>query len=175
MLPSMTFSKPCRSTLNGICAACGKAGALMGAIFFVPVANNMGNSVVMTICAILSLLSFVLTWCFVSDTVGMGVSVSKLSNKIDESTREGITFFDKGIQHGKSKNNYSSLEDMITLESGDIHDKQQSFHHYLQHKQLSKISEIDDMEETDRLNGMKTTESNQSINRIFSAPSLLDL
>ena len=69
MLPSMTFSKPCRSTLNGISAACGKTGALVGTIIFVPAAARFGNSAIMLACAVLSILGFALTWWFVPSTV----------------------------------------------------------------------------------------------------------
>jgi len=43
LLPSMTFSRTCRSTLNGISAACGKAGALLGATIFVNASNDFGQ------------------------------------------------------------------------------------------------------------------------------------
>jgi len=58
----MTFSKACRSTLNGLCAACGKVGALIGAIVFVPMAARFGNSIVMLACAALSFIGLALTW-----------------------------------------------------------------------------------------------------------------
>eukprot|EP00578_Thalassiosira_sp_NH16_P031354 CAMPEP_0181080080 /NCGR_PEP_ID=MMETSP1071-20121207/2377_1 /TAXON_ID=35127 /ORGANISM="Thalassiosira sp., Strain NH16" /LENGTH=455 /DNA_ID=CAMNT_0023161535 /DNA_START=101 /DNA_END=1465 /DNA_ORIENTATION=+ len=39
LLPSVTYSEDCRSTLNGISAAAGKLGALMGASLFAPAAD----------------------------------------------------------------------------------------------------------------------------------------
>lgn len=69
MLPSLTFSPGCRSTLNGICAACGKMGALAGAILFVHTAAHFGDSAVMLICSFLSFIGFVFTRYGV-DTVG---------------------------------------------------------------------------------------------------------
>jgi len=61
MLPSMTYSKNCRSTLNGICAACGKVGALTGSIVFGQALEMYGQSFVFTCCAILSVVGCVLT------------------------------------------------------------------------------------------------------------------
>jgi PHS family inorganic phosphate transporter-like MFS transporter len=61
MMPSITFSRPCRSTLNGICAASGKAGALIGSIVFLPIANWLGNDKVMIACAAISVLATALT------------------------------------------------------------------------------------------------------------------
>ena len=62
MLPSMTFSKPCRTTLNGVAAACGKIGALLGASLFVPFSIRYGDNAVMLSCAGLSLVGYILTW-----------------------------------------------------------------------------------------------------------------
>ena len=61
LLPSVTYSKECRSTLNGISAAAGKLGALVGASAFEPAADKWGESVVMVGCAVVSLFGFVLT------------------------------------------------------------------------------------------------------------------
>ena len=67
MLPSMTFSRPCRATLNGVCAACGKFGALLGSCIFLPLATRIGNAQVMLLCAMVSLISAVLTFIFTDD------------------------------------------------------------------------------------------------------------
>ncbi len=64
MLPSLTFSPRCRSTLNGICAASGKAGALIGSIVFEPVSKAYGDSVVMFSCAFISVLGAFITFFF---------------------------------------------------------------------------------------------------------------
>ncbi|KAL3798668.1 hypothetical protein HJC23_004419 [Cyclotella cryptica] len=61
LLPSVTYSKECRSTLNGMSAAAGKLGALMGASVFEPAANEWGANVVMVACAIISVIGFTLT------------------------------------------------------------------------------------------------------------------
>ena len=64
ILPSISYSSQCRSTLNGISAACGKVGALIGASMFEPVANYYGDSEVMFLCACTSVLAcFVTVFC----------------------------------------------------------------------------------------------------------------
>ena len=67
MLPSMTFSRPCRSTLNGICAASGKFGALLGSYIFLPLASQLGNENVLILCGIVSILSAILTFSYTED------------------------------------------------------------------------------------------------------------
>jgi len=61
MLPSLTFSPECRSTLNGISAASGKAGALIGSIMFEPVARKYGDGTVMFLCAFTSIFGGIIT------------------------------------------------------------------------------------------------------------------
>eukprot|EP00978_Attheya_sp_CCMP212_P016399 scaffold42966_cov56-Attheya_sp.AAC.2 len=61
MLPSVTYSPSCRSTLNGISAAAGKAGALLGASMFEPAATNFGDDKVMLMCATVSILGLIMT------------------------------------------------------------------------------------------------------------------
>ena len=61
LLPSVTYSQECRSTLNGLSAACGKAGALAGASLFAPAADIYGAHVVMVSCGCVSLAGWVLT------------------------------------------------------------------------------------------------------------------
>lgn len=68
VLPSVTFSRSCRSTLNGICAACGKVGALLGSTFFVTAAARFGNQAVMLSCAVISLIGLVVTLFCVPET-----------------------------------------------------------------------------------------------------------
>ena len=82
MLPSMTFSPACRSTLNGISAASGKVGALIGATLFEPTAKKYGDSFVMYICACISLVALILTHVGVKSDVGQGKgSSSNLHSK----------------------------------------------------------------------------------------------
>jgi PHS family inorganic phosphate transporter-like MFS transporter len=59
------YSPDCRSTLNGISAAFGKAGALLGATMFEPVSEKLGDDKVMLICAGVSVLAFAMTRFFV--------------------------------------------------------------------------------------------------------------
>ena len=61
MLPSITFSPECRSTLNGISAASGKAGALLGSLMFDPISNKYGDATVMMLCALTSIFAGVIT------------------------------------------------------------------------------------------------------------------
>lgn len=69
MLPSITFSRPIRSTLNGVCAASGKLGALLGAIMFLPLATWMGDAKVIVLCACVSLMGAMLTFFFTNDAI----------------------------------------------------------------------------------------------------------
>ncbi|KAI2507456.1 sugar transporter [Fragilaria crotonensis] len=64
VFPSLIYSHDCRSTLNGISAAAGKAGALVGATLFAPAAASFGDDKVMLICAGVSIVAFGLTQCF---------------------------------------------------------------------------------------------------------------
>lgn len=61
LLPSVTYSKSCRSTLNGISAAAGKLGALLGSAAFAPAADELGESTVMIFCGCVSLVALILT------------------------------------------------------------------------------------------------------------------
>jgi MFS transporter, PHS family, inorganic phosphate transporter len=72
MLPSMTFSKACRSTLNGVSAASGKAGALIGATVFVSACHRYGQETVFLVSALLSFAGCFLTLFCVSEDVGQG-------------------------------------------------------------------------------------------------------
>jgi PHS family inorganic phosphate transporter-like MFS transporter len=65
VFPSLLYSPECRSTLNGISAAAGKAGALFGATLFEPAARDLGDDKLMLICASVSVLGFAITHFFV--------------------------------------------------------------------------------------------------------------
>jgi nitrate/nitrite transporter NarK len=65
----MTFSRPCRSTLNGVCAACGKVGALLGTSIFVTAASKYGQEVVMLVCSVVSVAGMMITLSCVSEDV----------------------------------------------------------------------------------------------------------
>lgn len=71
MLPSMTFSKPCRSTLNGVCAACGKTGALIGSVVFVRASEHFGQEAVFLACGLLSFIGCFVTLLCVNKNVGL--------------------------------------------------------------------------------------------------------
>ena len=68
ILPSLLYSPEHRTTWNGISAACGKLGALLGASLFEPAADDLGDNTVMLICGGLSVFAFFLTSCFVPKT-----------------------------------------------------------------------------------------------------------
>lgn len=74
LLPSMTFSKGCRSTLNGVCAACGKVGALIGSMIFARAAQRFGEEVVFLACAVISFVGCIITLLCVSVQVGSNES-----------------------------------------------------------------------------------------------------
>jgi len=65
ILPSLVYSAECRSTFNGISAACGKLGALVGATMFAPLDKKFHEEVVMFMCAITALVAFAMTAFFV--------------------------------------------------------------------------------------------------------------
>lgn len=69
MLSSITFSRPIRSTLNGVCAASGKIGALLGAVLFLPLSTWVGDAKVIQLCACVSLVGAMLTFFFTNDVV----------------------------------------------------------------------------------------------------------
>ena len=67
ILPSVTFSPTCKSTLNGVSAACGKAGALLGALVFQPATDVIGAGPVMIVCGGISIAGLLLTLFCVPD------------------------------------------------------------------------------------------------------------
>ena len=56
VLPAETFPKEIRSTYNGICAACGKLGAVVGVFGFGPLSRITSFPMVMSICAVISIV-----------------------------------------------------------------------------------------------------------------------
>lgn len=65
ILPSLLYSPECRSTWNGISAASGKMGALLGATLFAPAADKWGDANVMIICSGVAIVALIITWFFV--------------------------------------------------------------------------------------------------------------
>jgi hypothetical protein len=65
ILPSLVYSAECRSTLNGVSAACGKVGALVGATLFAPLNKVVGEKLIMLLCAVTALVALGMTQHFV--------------------------------------------------------------------------------------------------------------
>ncbi|CAM9177736.1 unnamed protein product [Chrysoparadoxa australica] len=65
VLPSITFPPHVRSSLNGVSAACGKGGALLGALAFEPLSAAVGSAPVIAFCGGISCAAFVLTYFLV--------------------------------------------------------------------------------------------------------------
>lgn len=84
MLPSITFSRPIRSTLNGICAASGKIGALLGAVLFLPLASWVGDAQVILLCACVSIVGAMLTFFFTNDALEDDQGGSVVDNNCTE-------------------------------------------------------------------------------------------
>lgn len=61
ILPAETFPKEIRSTYNGMCAACGKLGAVVGVFGFGPLSRMTSFPFVMTLCACVSALGMALS------------------------------------------------------------------------------------------------------------------
>lgn len=65
----VVFLRPCRSTLNGVCAACGKVGALIGTMFFAAAAADFGQEAVMMACGLISFIGMMVTLSCVAERV----------------------------------------------------------------------------------------------------------
>merc|ERR1711865_539403 len=74
ILPSETFPFEVRSTLNGLSAACGKAGAVVGSAGFKPIVDSYGESTAMGLCAGCAIAGLILTFIFVEDRRGKGMA-----------------------------------------------------------------------------------------------------
>jgi PHS family inorganic phosphate transporter-like MFS transporter len=61
ILPAETFPKEIRSTYNGMCAACGKLGAVVGVFGFGPLSRMTSFPFVMSLCACVSALGMALS------------------------------------------------------------------------------------------------------------------
>jgi PHS family inorganic phosphate transporter-like MFS transporter len=68
VLPSLVYSENCRTTFNGLSAAAGKLGALVGASLFDPAAERLGDASVMLICSSISVFALIMTKLFVPTT-----------------------------------------------------------------------------------------------------------
>jgi len=65
ILPSLTFPAHARSSLNGICAACGKLGAIVGSSSFSTLDADWGVQHVLMLCGGIAFLGALLTVFFV--------------------------------------------------------------------------------------------------------------
>eukprot|EP00437_Effrenium_voratum_P061117 CAMPEP_0181501264 /NCGR_PEP_ID=MMETSP1110-20121109/55696_1 /TAXON_ID=174948 /ORGANISM="Symbiodinium sp., Strain CCMP421" /LENGTH=452 /DNA_ID=CAMNT_0023629699 /DNA_START=17 /DNA_END=1372 /DNA_ORIENTATION=- len=70
ILPSESFPREVRSTLNGFCAASGKMGAVVGSALFKPLILAFGTSFVFLCCAVCAVLGIIITTFCVEDRRG---------------------------------------------------------------------------------------------------------
>ncbi|CAJ1423496.1 unnamed protein product [Effrenium voratum] len=70
ILPSESFPREVRSTLNGFCAASGKMGAVVGSALFKPLILAFGTSFVFLCCAVCAVLGIIITTFCVEDRHG---------------------------------------------------------------------------------------------------------
>ncbi|CAN0310853.1 unnamed protein product, partial [Phaeothamnion confervicola] len=69
-MPSLVFPAAVRGSMNGVSAACGKLGALLGAAAFAPLADAWGIGPVLVLCGIISAGGGLLTLALVPTTAG---------------------------------------------------------------------------------------------------------
>lgn len=67
ILPAEVYPKYQRATFNGISAACGKLGAVIGAYVFGPIADLVGYEAIMFSCAVLAILGALISHYFIFD------------------------------------------------------------------------------------------------------------
>jgi PHS family inorganic phosphate transporter-like MFS transporter len=91
ILPSETFPRDVRTSLNGFCAAAGKFGAALGSACFKPLADSYGASAAFYMCAACAALGFFLTIYFVEDSRGLGME-------------EGPEAPDERLEHDRENN-----------------------------------------------------------------------
>lgn len=83
-LPAETFHPNCRVIFNGISAACGKAGAVVGASIFAFVLDEDGLKGVLIGCAALSLIGVIVTVVFVQDMRGKSLGNTPMAVELIE-------------------------------------------------------------------------------------------
>eukprot|EP00746_Dinoflagellata_sp_MGD_P029736 gnl/MRDRNA2_/MRDRNA2_17049_c0_seq1.p1 gnl/MRDRNA2_/MRDRNA2_17049_c0~~gnl/MRDRNA2_/MRDRNA2_17049_c0_seq1.p1 ORF type:complete len:459 (+),score=53.96 gnl/MRDRNA2_/MRDRNA2_17049_c0_seq1:100-1476(+) len=76
ILPSESFPYEVRTSLNGFCAAMGKAGATLGSAVFKPMVNTYGSGFVFGLCAGCALVGALLTVLFIEDKRGQEMEAS---------------------------------------------------------------------------------------------------
>eukprot|EP00931_Biecheleriopsis_adriatica_P044914 TRINITY_DN25743_c3_g1_i1.p1 TRINITY_DN25743_c3_g1~~TRINITY_DN25743_c3_g1_i1.p1 ORF type:complete len:485 (-),score=84.80 TRINITY_DN25743_c3_g1_i1:139-1545(-) len=73
ILPSESFPKEVRSSLNGFCAAAGKVGATVGSATFKPLVASLGTETVFSLCAACAGIGILVTAFCVDDRRGQGM------------------------------------------------------------------------------------------------------
>merc|ERR1712070_156797 len=73
ILPSESFPYEVRSSLNGFCAAMGKAGATVGSAAFKPIVDSSGPTAVFWLCTICAALGVLITAICIDDRRGRGM------------------------------------------------------------------------------------------------------
>merc|ERR1711920_747455 len=68
ILPSKTFPTHVRTQLNGVSAAMGKVGAVIGSALFEPLLDTAGVPMVLALSCVVSLMGFLVTLYFVKPT-----------------------------------------------------------------------------------------------------------
>jgi len=94
ILPSESFPFEIRSSLNGFCAAMGKAGATLGAACFKPIVNAGGTETAFLLCALCAVFGVLLTSFCIEDRRGRGMvgdSILRLTESGNDSGRKPPT------------------------------------------------------------------------------------
>ena len=102
-LPAETFHPNCRVMFNGISAACGKVGAVVGASLFALVLDEEGLRGVLIGCGVLSLTGVIITSIFVQDMRGKTVGDPSMSVELVDTALSA------------SSNDRAGLSDRIAL------------------------------------------------------------
>lgn len=87
ILPSESFPREVRSSLNGFCAAMGKTGAVVGSSMFKPLIVACGTGFVFICCAVCALLGIIITIFCIDDRRGqemMGEAEESLSSSRED-------------------------------------------------------------------------------------------
>lgn len=86
VLPASVYEKDVRATMNGVSAASGKLGAVVGAYFFGAVASQVGYPVVMVVCSFLSLVGAVVTYYYIADGLDDDTHIRRGLLDVDETS-----------------------------------------------------------------------------------------
>ena len=84
IFPSELYPKNIRSTFNGISAACGKLGAVVGAYMFGPMAEYFSFEFVFIFCIILTLIAAYITHVLIPDEIDTSSSSNEIDSVVDE-------------------------------------------------------------------------------------------